>query len=139
VILIDTSVVIDISRGIENYKVSLFRKIIERGIPYGISIYAYTEILQGTKNEKEFKNIENYLYSSFRIYYLPNELKIYADAAKIYYYLRRSGKTIRNTIDILIAQTAILNGLYLLHNDRDFDIIAEVISELKICNSLEND
>jgi len=52
----------------------------------------------------------------------------------LYFDLRRKGKTIRNTIDILIAETAVINGLYLLHNDRDFDIIAEFIPDLKIYN-----
>jgi len=44
----------------------LVKKIIGQKIPYGISIYTYTEILQGAKNEKEFKILEDY-FSSFTI------------------------------------------------------------------------
>ena len=132
-ILIDTSVIIDVLNDNKNYKYSLFKKIIEQKIAYGISIYTYVEILQGARNEKEFKLLETYL-DSFKIYYLPNKKRIYKNAAKIYYDLRRKGKTIRSMIDILIAETAVMNGLYLLHNDRDFDIMAEVITGLKIYN-----
>lgn len=54
----------------------------------------------------------------------------------MYFDLRRSGVTIRSTIDVLIALTAIQNNLHLLHNDRDFDIMAEKLPKLKILNSL---
>lgn len=43
----------------------------------------------------------------------------------------RRAKTIRKTVDCLVAAIAIENGLTLLHNDRDFDRIAEC-TELKI-------
>jgi predicted nucleic acid-binding protein len=45
---------------------------------------------------------------------------------------RRAGITIRSTIHLLIAQTAIENNLYLLHKDEDFTNIAKIIPELKI-------
>jgi len=45
---------------------------------------------------------------------------------------RKSGITVRSTIDLLIAQIAIENNLFLLHSDKDFDFIASVIKELKI-------
>ncbi|WP_273702561.1 hypothetical protein [Thermoanaerobacter sp. A7A] len=34
-------------------------------------------------------------------------------------------------IDLLIAQTAIENNLYLLHDDKDFSLIAQVDERLK--------
>jgi predicted nucleic acid-binding protein len=37
---------------------------------------------------------------------------------------------------LLIAQTAVYYDLYLLHNDHDFDIVAEHITELKILETL---
>jgi len=37
--------------------------------------------------------------------------------------LRRKGRTVRSTVDCLIAQIAIDNGLRLLHDDADFDAI----------------
>ena len=47
-------------------------------------------------------------------------------AIEIYTRCRRKGKTIRSSIDCLIAATAVMNDVPLLHNDRDFDFIAEV-------------
>jgi len=40
----------------------------------------------------------------------------------------------RNTIDLLIAMQAIRYGMKLLHNDRDFEILAEVAKELEFYN-----
>ena len=45
---------------------------------------------------------------------------------------RTKGITIRSTIDLLIAQTAIDNEVMLLANDSDFTNMAKVISELKL-------
>lgn len=52
-------------------------------------------------------------------------------AAKLYFKCRKKGITIRSTIDLLIAQTAIENDLYLLHDDNDFTLIAKVDQRLK--------
>ncbi len=48
------------------------------------------------------------------------------EAARIYYDLRRQGLTIRSPIDCCIAQAALENNLLLVHNDRDFETIAQV-------------
>ncbi len=66
------------------------------------------------------------------IYFLPEEKAAYEKAARLYFDLRRKGITPRSTIDILIALTAIENKLMLLHNDRDFDLMAEQVDALKI-------
>ncbi len=50
---------------------------------------------------------------------------------KIYFLCRKKGLTIGSAIDCLIAQTAIENNLFLLHNDTDFDRIAKVV-DLKL-------
>jgi predicted nucleic acid-binding protein len=44
---------------------------------------------------------------------------------------------VRSTIDLLVAQTAIENNLFLLHNDSDFTNMAKAIKELKIFKILE--
>ncbi|GHV88268.1 hypothetical protein AGMMS50267_06280 [Spirochaetia bacterium] len=45
---------------------------------------------------------------------------------------RENGITIRSTIDLIIAEIAIENNLYILHNDSDFTYMAKVINEIKI-------
>ena len=118
-------------RNKNNDKVTLLRKALDSKVACGISIYAYTEVLQGAKSKKEFEILERHL-SAFTIYYLPSNTESYAASAKLFLELRNKGKTIRSTIDILIAKTAISNGLYLLHNDHDFDVMAENITDLKV-------
>jgi predicted nucleic acid-binding protein len=53
-------------------------------------------------------------------------------AAHLYVRCRQRGITPRSAIDCLIAQIAIENQAYLLHNDGDFDQLARVAPELRI-------
>jgi len=130
-ILVDTSVLIDKLRKIENPKTLLLDRLHDTGTPYGISIFTFHEILQGAKSENEFKKLYSY-FSTQKLFSLPSNAEVYANSAKLYFDLRRKSLTIRNTIDVLIAFTAIHYDIPLLHNDRDFDFIAERIPELKI-------
>ncbi|MDR2649833.1 MAG: PIN domain-containing protein [Clostridiales bacterium] len=134
-ILVDTSVMINYLKGSDNEKTRLFDRIIERDIPFGISVYTYQEVLQGARDDKEFQSLKQYL-SSQKIYILPNTLTCYEQAAKLFFDLRRKGRTIRSAIDALIAQTAIHYRISLLHNDRDFDDMAEALESLRILKEL---
>jgi len=130
-ILVDTSVIIDKLRKIENKKTLMLDEFHGTGTPFGISIYTFHEILQGAKSENEFQKLNQY-FSTQKIFSLPNAPVVYAESAKLYFELRRSGTTVRNTIDVLIAFTAIYHNLPLLHNDSDFDFIAAKTPALKI-------
>lgn len=48
----------------------------------------------------------------------------YISAARFYRQTRKTGVTIRNTLDCLIAATCVRAGATLLHSDRDFDRLA---------------
>lgn len=87
--------------------------------------------MQGARNEKEYRQLRDYL-STQTIYFLPEEKATYEKAARLYFDLRRKGITPRSTIDILIALTAMEYRLLLLHNDRDFDLMAEQVDALQI-------
>ncbi|WP_304226445.1 PIN domain nuclease [Gracilinema caldarium] len=130
-ILLDTSVLINYFRNTNDESVLLLDEIIDRNIPYGICDFVYQELLQGTKSEKEFNILKEYL-ESLPFYYLNHGKESYEKAALINFTCRKSGITVRSTIDLLIAQIAIENNLFLLHSDKDFDFIATVIKELKI-------
>ena len=129
-ILVDTSVLINFFKGIENEKVNKLTEIINNGIPFGITKHIYMELIQGSLNMKEFNQLKDYLGSQ-RFYDLKNGIKSYEKAALIYFKCRRKGITIRSSIDLIIIQTAIENKLFLLHDDRDFSQIARIITELK--------
>ena len=112
-----------------------FQAVLERNIPFGISAYSYQEILQGARNEREYTLLRSYLASQM-LYYPPAAQEFYEKAARMFFDLRRNGVTVRGTIDIMIALTAIENKLLLLHNDRDFDAIAAAVPELRILSAL---
>ncbi|MEA3468945.1 MAG: PIN domain nuclease [Thermodesulfobacteriota bacterium] len=125
-ILVDTSVLIDLFKGSDNDAVRSLRDAIHQQIPFGISSIIYQEILQGAKTGKEYKILQEYL-STQRFFNPKDHLLSYSDAADIYYKCRKKGITIRSTVDCLIAQTALDHDLYLLHNDKDFFAMKTVI------------
>lgn len=125
-ILVDTSVLIAFLRGDKTPHGKYFRTILERRIPFGITSVIYQEVLQGAKSDREHRYLEKYL-STQNFYHPKDPLRSYASAAQIYLLCRKKGLTVRSTIDCLIAQIAIEHNLLLLHNDRDFEAIAQVI------------
>ncbi len=129
-VLVDTSVFINYLKGIENFSTIKFDDIISKKIHFGINNFIYQEILQGSATEKEFKSLYKYLSNMF--FYSLKGKKSYSDAALLYYKCRKQGITIRSTIDLLTAQTAIENNLFLLHSDNDFTNIAKVTHDFKI-------
>jgi len=124
-ILVDTSVLIDYLEGRETAPARRLAEVLEKDIPFGISPITYMEVLQGAATEKDFRLISEYLGSQ-TFYGLSQGAASYAAVAKIFFKLRKAGLSVGSSIDCLIAQAAIEHGLYLLHNDSDFDRIARV-------------
>jgi predicted nucleic acid-binding protein len=83
------------------------------------------------KSEREFMQLKEYL-DTLTFYDLREGRKSYENAAKLYTRCRKSGITIRSTIDLIIAETAIENNLYLLHNDNDYTNMGKIIKELML-------
>jgi predicted nucleic acid-binding protein len=59
-------------------------------------------------------------------YYLEASQDTWAEAARIYFELRRKGVTINSPVDCCIAQIALENGAFLLHRDKDFEKISRI-------------
>lgn len=134
-ILVDTSVLIDYLKGAENLKTDIFETVLKQQLPYGIAAYTYQEVLQGARDEKEYRKLKEYL-STQRIYFMPETPETYGKAARIFFDLRRKGVAPRSATDIMITLIAIEYNLFLLHNDRDFDAISESVAGLKIMKAL---
>ena len=130
-ILIDTSVMVDISRGNQTEMTGKLFEVSEMEVPFGISAYTYMEVLRGAKDELEYERTRRRL-DAYKVYCLPESKERYGRVARMYFDLRRAGVTPRGTIDLMIAATAIEYNLYLLHDDRDFDLMASVFPKLKI-------
>jgi predicted nucleic acid-binding protein len=132
-VLVDTSVLIGYLKGIDKEPIRKLDEIIENKIPFGINNYIYQEILQGSRDKKEFDELKEYL-GSLRFYELKYGKDSYKKAAHLYFQCRKTGLTIRSTIDLLIAETAIENKLFLLEDDNDYKAISKVVQELMLYN-----
>ncbi|MFH0948656.1 MAG: PIN domain nuclease [Elusimicrobiota bacterium] len=122
--LIDTTVWIDFLNGVDTSQVNLLTEIIKEG-NICISGIIITEILQGIKDDREFEEVKN-LLTDIPVYETRG-IYTYLHAAQIYRKCKREGYTLRKTIDCVIAAIALENDLMLLHNDRDFDLIAKCV------------
>ena len=120
-ILVDTSVWVDFLRGEDSSQRRVLHRLIEDEADISITEIIFTEILQGIKNDREFQAIKDYLLE-FPIY-RPKGIETYLHAARIYRDCRKKGKTVRRTVDCIIAAICIENDLTLLHKDSDFDLI----------------
>ena len=130
-ILVDTSVLIGYLKKLDGVPYDKLDYIIDNDIPYGICNYVYQELLQGTKNKQEHELLKEYL-DTLPFYDLRYGKQSFENAALMYSNCRKKGITIRSTIDLLIAEIAIENNLFLLHDDMDFTNIAKIYESLKI-------
>jgi predicted nucleic acid-binding protein len=120
-ILVDTSVWIDFFNGSDTENVKTFCKYLENDYPLFICPVIVQEVLQGIKNEKEFKQVKDYLFALNVLN--MDSIEAALGAVDIYRKLRQKGITIRKSNDCLIAYYAIKYSLKIIHNDRDFDNI----------------
>jgi predicted nucleic acid-binding protein len=123
-ILIDTSVWIEIFRDKDGNIVNSLRKTIGAE-NYVISRFNQLELLQGARDQKEWALLEDYLSTQF---YLEASPDTWPEAARIYFELRRKGFTINSPVDCCIAQIALEHGAFLLHRDKDFEKISRIRS-----------
>jgi len=54
------------------------------------------------------------------------EISLYDEAVQLYRLARRQEITVRSSVDCLIAATALRHDLIILHDDRDFSLIARI-------------
>jgi len=130
-ILVDTSVLIGYFRGSAGAPYDKMNDIIDNDMPYGICNYVYQELLQGAASKRDYDSLKEYL-STLPFYDLLRRKESFEDAAYMYMNCRKRGVTVRSTIDLLIAQIAIENNLFLFHNDNDFTNISKLYKNLKI-------
>ena len=121
-ILVDTSVWIHVLRDRDGKILQAFRERTGSEIIV-FSRFVQLELLQGAKDEFEWRRLDEYLESQ---YYLEAAQDTWRRAARIYFELRRSGVTINSPIACCIASLAMEAQALLLHRDRDFEKISEI-------------
>jgi predicted nucleic acid-binding protein len=130
-IVVDTSVWIDVINANETPQASRCIELLQAGAPIALTDIIFTEILQGLRTETEAEEVEGYL-RSFPMLRL-NSVDDFGLAASLYRKARRAGVTIRKTLDCLIAAPCVREGVPILHSDQDFELLASCTA-LKIFN-----
>lgn len=121
-IVVDTSVWIDVLRGETSASATRCIGLIEDGAPVALTDVVLTEILQGVTSERQARIVEQRL-RAFPIIRLE-AIDDFVLAAQLYRTARAKGITIRKTLDCLIAAPCVRTGTPILHADADFDRLA---------------
>ncbi len=120
-ILVDTTVWVDFFAGRPSLHVAALEQFLRTGEDIYICGIVLAEVLQGIRSDSEYTKTKDYFES---LVFLPMTHDTFLRSSQVYRALRKKGITIRAPLDCMIASVAIEHGVPLLHNDRDFDKIA---------------
>src|SRR5215468_5543139 len=123
-VIIDTTVWIDYLRGNITKETSWFESELKRQ-RLGLTDLNLCEVLQGVADESMARQVLREL-SLFEIYDTGGK-ELAVAAARSFRLLRQRGRTVRKTIDGLIATFCLKQGFSLLHCDRDYDHFEEFL------------
>ena len=119
-ILVDTDILIDVSRGITQ-AIETLEKLQEDHI-LAISVVTQMELMVGCENKKEFKQLENFL-KRFKIIQLTEGIS--TKAVELFKEYRLSHGVL--IADMLIASTAITHEIELISkNQKDYTFIEDL-------------
>jgi predicted nucleic acid-binding protein len=124
VVIVDTTVWVDYLNGVATPEAIWLERESSRQRLGLLDLMVY-EILQGLSTDESAARVLRYL-RRFEIFE-SGGVQLAVAAAANYRLLRRRGRTVRKTIDCLIATFCLLHDHALLHNDRDFDAFAEAL------------
>lgn len=121
-VLVDSSVWIDLLRNRDTAPTGVLRRLIASD-EASLTPVIYQEILQGAASPERFRKLRTH----FRTlpFLLPQHpVATYAAAAGLYVRCRGQGFTPRSPHDCLVACIAVEHGVALLHDDRDYEMLA---------------
>jgi predicted nucleic acid-binding protein len=123
-VIVDTTVWVDYLNGFDTrYTVWLDEQLERQRL--GLTDLILCEVLQGIRDDKQAARVREELLE-FEILTMGG-IALAVTAAQNYRLLRARGRTVRKTIDCLIATFCLLNDHELIHNDRDFDPFEQVL------------
>lgn len=124
-ILVDSSVWINYFNGKITWQTEILDQMLQQ-IPVYTGDLILTEVLQGFRNDHEYKKAKEVLSI------LPCKnicgYDIAIQSTENYRKLRKKGITVRKTIDIIIGTFCIAKNIPLLHDDRDFEPMKKYLS-----------
>lgn len=123
-IIVDTTVWVDYLNDVPTPQTAwLERELTSRRL--GLLDVMLCEILQGLSSDRDATRV---LHDLQRFEILETGgVELAVEAARNYRRLRNQGRTVRKTIDCLIATFCLLGGHVLLHADRDFDPFEDLL------------
>jgi predicted nucleic acid-binding protein len=117
-VIVDTTVWIDYLRGLRNNETDYFDRELGRQ-RFGLTDFILCETLQGVGDQNTFTRVLREL-RKFEVFETGSQ-ELAIEAARNFRNLRRRGRTVRKTIDCLIATFCLRHWHSLLHRDRDYD------------------
>jgi len=120
-IVVDSSVWIGHFRGTETRATNHLNAMIDEDEVI-VGDLVLLEVLQGSRDDRHATLLERNL-REFPVERMLDDV-IAVKAATNYRMLRGRGITIHSTVDLIIATFCVERGHSLLHDDRDFDVIA---------------
>ncbi|MBI5854095.1 MAG: PIN domain nuclease [Nitrospirae bacterium] len=123
-IIVDTTVWVEYLRGAQTPHTGWLDEYLLRE-RLGLTDLILCEVLQGVTSDKTFEEVRRQLFN-FEVLVMGG-VDLAVATAENYRKLRSQGRTVRRTIDSLIATFCLLEGHSLLHNDRDYDPFEELL------------
>jgi predicted nucleic acid-binding protein len=123
-IIVDTTVWVDYLRGSRTAETDWLETHVTRE-RLALTDLILCEVLQGTTTVRDFQSVHTELLKCE--VFETGTIRVALEAASNYRRLREAGRTVRRTIDTLIATFCLLEGHSLLHRDRDYDPFEEVL------------
>lgn len=130
VILVDSAVWIDLLRNRDTIPARRLRELLALGEAAAAPVIAQ-EVLQGAASPQAFTTLRSY-FTAIPLLGTHRVVDLHVAAADLYARARWRAITPRSAHDCLIAATAIEENVPLLHDDRDFERLAEVEPTLKL-------
>lgn len=122
-ILVDTSVWIDWLLDHDTLAAQTLDSLLDEPGAIVLCDRIVQEVVQGIRDDAEAREVERRL----RVFECLDTggVALALASAELYRKLRKKGITIRSSNDVVIAALCIQHSLALLHNDRDFDLLAK--------------
>lgn len=123
-VIVDSTVWVDYFNGQHNPETDWLDARLDQE-RLGLTTIILTEVLQGIRDERRAADVQKALLE-FEVFEAAGA-DLAVDAARNYRALSGRGKTVRKTIDVLIATFCLREGHSLLHRDRDFDPFEDLL------------
>ena len=117
-------------RDVKTPQTQILRQLLPRR-EAALTAVIYQEILQGAATPERFTKLKRY-FRTLPFLNPAHPIETWEAAAELYMRCRQRGYTPRSPHDCLVARIALEHRTPLLHDDRDFELMAEVEPHLKL-------